>query len=137
MGALEPYLFLLNNLVVWSILGVAFVCYGLLLKFCFFQGHDNDWFELTQFWSQGLRQMLAALPLLGLLGTISGLMSTFARMSVDGGVALQELMTGGIGEALFTTQLGLVMVVPGLLLLGLLNHQRRNWMIRRAHEIVD
>ena len=137
MGALEPSLFLLNNLVVWSILGVAFVCYGLLLKFCFFQGHDNDWFELTQFWSQGLRQMLAALPLLGLLGTISGLMSTFARMSADGGVALQELMTGGIGEALFTTQLGLVMVVPGLLLLSLLNHQRRNWMIRRAHEIVD
>jgi len=137
MSALEEYLFLLNSLVIWAILGVAFVCYGLLLKFCFLQQRDNDWFELTQFWNQGLRQMLTSLPLLGLLGTITGLMTTFKSMATDGGVALQELMTGGIGEALFSTQLGLVMVVPGLLMLALLNHQRCNWMIRRAHEIVD
>ncbi len=81
--------------------------------------------------------MLAALPLLGLLGTITGLTSTFSRMSVDGGLALQELITGGIADALFTTQLGLVLVVPGLLLVGLLNHQRREWMIRNEHEILN
>lgn len=81
--------------------------------------------------------MLSALPLLGLLGTITGLMDTFSSMSLEGGLALQELITGGIGDALFTTQLGLVLVVPGLLLMGLLNHQRRNWLIRSEHEIVN
>ena len=81
--------------------------------------------------------MLAALPLLGLLGTIAGLTSTFVRMSADGGLALQELITGGIGDALFTTQLGLVLVVPGLLMIGLLNHLRRNWLIRSEHEILN
>src|SRR5690606_33377192 len=131
------YLFLLNSLVIWAILGVAFVCYGLLLKFCFLQQRDNDWFELTQFWNQGLRQMLTSLPLLGLLGTITGLMTTFKSMATDGGVARRALVRGGIGEALVSAQLGLVMVVPGLLMLALLNRQRRKWMIRRAHEIVE
>ncbi len=136
MEALTPYLFLLHNLVVWAILGVGFFCYGLLVRFCFIQPHDNHWFELTQFWSQGLQHILTALPLLGLLGTVSGLMNVFNRMSTQGNINLEEMMTGGIGDALFTTQLGLVLVVPGLLLLGLLNHQRRTWLIRRGHEII-
>lgn len=128
---------LIDNPVVWSILLVAFICYGLLIRFCFVEYKDGRWFELTQFWHSSIRQMLTALPLLGLLGTITGLMDTFSSMSLEGGLALQELITGGIGDALFTTQLGLVLVVPGFLLMGLLNHQRRNWLIRSEHEIVN
>lgn len=128
---------LIDNPVVWSILLVAFICYGLLIRFCFVEHKDGRWFELTQFWQSSIRQMLTALPLLGLLGTITGLMDTFSSMSLEGGLALQELITGGIGDALFTTQLGLVLVVPGFLLMGLLNHQRRNWLIRSEHEIVN
>ncbi len=128
---------LLDNPVVWATLLVAFFCYGLLIRFCFLERRDEYWFESTQYWHQGIRQMLAALPLLGLLGTITGLTATFVSMSLEGGLALQELITGGIGDALFTTQLGLVLVVPGLLLAGLLNHQRRNWMIRSEHEILN
>jgi biopolymer transport protein ExbB len=128
---------LIDNPVVWSTLLVAFICYGLLIRFCFVENKDARWFELTQFWYSSIRQMLTALPLLGLLGTITGLMDTFSSMSLGGGLALQELITGGIGDALFTTQLGLVLVVPGLLLMGLLNHQRRNWLIRSEHEIVN
>lgn len=128
---------LLNNPVVWAILAVAFFTYSLLIRYCFLEKKNQDWFETTQYWHQSIRQMLAALPLLGLLGTIAGLTSTFVRMSVDGGLALQELITGGIGDALFTTQLGLVLVVPGLLLIGLLNHLRRNWSIRSEHEILN
>lgn len=128
---------LIDNPVVWSILLVALLCYGLLIRFCFVEIKDRRWFELTQFWHSSIRQMLSALPLLGLLGTITGLMDTFSSMSLEGGLALQELITGGIGDALFTTQLGLVLVVPGLLLMGLLNHQRRNWLIRSEHEIVN
>jgi len=128
---------LIDNPVVWFILLVAFICYGLLIRFCFVEKKDGRWFESTQFWHASIRQMLSALPLLGLLGTITGLMDTFSAMSLEGGLALQELITGGIGDALFTTQLGLVLVVPGLLLMGLLNHQRRNWLIRSEHEIVN
>ena len=50
---------------------------------------------------------------------------------------LQELITGGIGDALFTTELGLVLVVPGILLVGYLNRQRQMWLIRSANEIID
>lgn len=128
---------LLDNPVVWATLLVALFCYGLLIRFCFIEHHDKGWFESTQYWYQSIRQMLAALPLLGLLGTITGLTATFISMAVDGGLALQQLVTGGIGDALFTTQLGLVLVVPGLLLVGLLNHQRRSWMIRSEHEILN
>lgn len=134
---LHEFFPLLDNAVVWGIILVAFFCYCLLIRFCFIESRNERWFESTQYWHQGIRQMLAALPLLGLLGTITGLTSTFSRMSVDGGLALQELITGGIADALFTTQLGLVLVVPGLLLVGLLNHQRREWMIRNEHEILN
>ena len=128
---------LLDNPVIWAIILVAVFCYGLLIRFCFFEKRNETWFQTTQFWHSGIRQMLAALPLLGLLGTITGLTSTFTQMSADGGLALQELITGGIADALFTTQLGLVLVVPGLLLVGLLNHLRREWMIRSEHEILN
>jgi biopolymer transport protein ExbB len=56
-------------------------------------------------------------------------------MSVEQGFDIQEMITGGIAEAMFTTQLGLVMVIPGLLMLSLLNIQKRGWKIRQAHEI--
>ena len=55
-------------------------------------------------------------PLAGLLGTVSGMIVTFdslADMSLfsqSGGIA------GGISEALFTTQMGLIVAVPGVLL---------------------
>lgn len=60
-------------------------------------------------------------PLLGLLGTVSGMIETFdslADMSLfsqSGGIA------GGISQALITTQVGLLVAVPGLLLGRYLN----------------
>jgi biopolymer transport protein ExbB len=128
---------LINNPVVWATFFVAFLCYGLLIRFCFVDSKDEHWFELTQFWLSSIRQMLTALPLLGLLGTVSGLMDTFIQMSREGELAAPELVSGGIRDALFTTQLGLVLVVPGMLLAGLLSHHRRNWLIRSEHEILN
>lgn len=54
-------------------------------------------------------------PLLGLLGTVIGMIETFESMgdmslfSQSGGIA------GGISQALITTQLGLIIAIPGLL----------------------
>lgn len=135
MSIIYEHLFLLGNVSVISIFATAILCYGLLIDLCFIDHHDEEWFERTLFWTTGLKQMLTALPLLGLFGTITGLLSTFKSMSVERGLDIQEMITGGIAEAMFTTQLGLVMVIPGLLMLNLLNIQKRGWKIRQAHEI--
>jgi biopolymer transport protein ExbB len=69
--------------------------------------------------------LLGTLPLLGLLGTISGLMRTFREMSRGQGLDQQTYLSSGISEALLTTQLGLVLVIPGLLLLAWLKARYR------------
>ena len=64
------------------------------------------------------RSMLAVLaavaPLLGLLGTVTGMIATFQSIALYG-TSNPSLMSNGISEALITTQLGLVVAVPILL----------------------
>ncbi|MCP4107827.1 MAG: MotA/TolQ/ExbB proton channel family protein [Desulfobacteraceae bacterium] len=52
-------------------------------------------------------------PLLGLLGTVTGMISTFEAISRFG-TANTRALAAGISEALITTQIGLVVAVPGL-----------------------
>ena len=58
----------------------------------------------------------AVAPLAGLLGTVSGMIETFASLqdmalfTQSGGIA------GGISQALFSTQMGLAVAIPGLLI---------------------
>jgi biopolymer transport protein ExbB len=65
---------------------------------------------------QTVRSIVVVAPLLGLLGTVIGMIETFeslqdsALFSQSGGIA------GGISQALITTQMGLVVAIPGLLL---------------------
>ncbi|MEJ2533897.1 MAG: MotA/TolQ/ExbB proton channel family protein [Gammaproteobacteria bacterium] len=65
-------------------------------------------------------------PLLGLLGTVIGMIETFdslADMSLysqSGGIA------GGISQALFTTQMGLAVSIPGLIVNGILNRKQKD-----------
>lgn len=79
--------------------------------------------------------LIVAAPLLGLLGTISGMMTTFDALTVmalftqGGGIA------GGISEALVTTEMGLGIAVPGLLLQRWLRHRARR-LERRADEVL-
>lgn len=62
-----------------------------------------------------IKSFLVISPLLGLLGTVSGMIETFDSLgdmqmySQSGGIA------SGISKALFTTQLGLIISAPGLL----------------------
>jgi biopolymer transport protein ExbB len=56
--------------------------------------------------------MLAAIaPLLGLLGTVTGMIDTFHVITLHG-TGDPRLMSGGISEALVTTMLGLSVAVP-------------------------
>jgi biopolymer transport protein ExbB len=59
-----------------------------------------------------IRACVLIAPLLGLLGTVVGVQSTFADMLAGGTVTG---MGRGIGQALLTTQYGLCIAVPGLL----------------------
>lgn len=54
-------------------------------------------------------------PLLGLLGTVAGMIETF-RIITEQGNADSQLLSGGIAQALLTTELGLIVAVPLLLL---------------------
>ncbi|WMN59637.1 MotA/TolQ/ExbB proton channel family protein [Pseudoalteromonas xiamenensis] len=59
--------------------------------------------------------LTAALPLLGLLGTIVGLLQSFNALSLGLGADSASL-TAGIADALYTTELGLLLAIPGWLL---------------------
>ena len=130
MNLVNAYLFLLNNVVIWAIFLLAIFCYALLLELCFLSHCNEHWQNIIHDWSGSIKIMLSSLPLLGLLGTISGLLKTFEHMANNQGLAMQELMSGGIAEALFTTQLGLVMVIPGLLMFSYLRRRLASWQIR-------
>ena len=67
---------------------------------------------------------VAVAPLLGLLGTVTGMIETFESLadmsmfSQTGGIA------AGIATALFTTQMGLVVAVPGVIAKGVLDRRQ-------------
>jgi biopolymer transport protein ExbB len=60
-------------------------------------------------------------PLLGLLGTVLGMMNTFGALG-DGDIAANAgKITGGVGEALIATAAGLLIAIVGLLPYNILN----------------
>lgn len=75
-------------------------------------------------------------PLLGLLGTVTGMIETFDSLgdmslySQSGGIA------GGISQALFTTQMGLAVAVPGLVIGRILEKKESN-LVREITQIKD
>ena len=66
-----------------------------------------------------LETIVAVAPLLGLLGTVTGLISTFNNLKIGGGGTTVEAtkVAGGIGEALITTAAGMIVAIIALLIL--------------------
>jgi len=60
-----------------------------------------------------LATIAAISPLLGLLGTVTGMMRTFKAITVAG-IGNPTAMAGGIAEALITTAAGLLVAIPAL-----------------------
>ncbi len=56
--------------------------------------------------------LISSAPLIGLLGTVSGMFTTFHGMSSSSAGAPIDVISRGISEALITTQTGLVIGVP-------------------------
>ena len=66
----------------------------------------------------------AAAPLLGLLGTVTGIINTFKLITVFGSGDV-KMLSGGISEALITTKYGLIVAIPSLLIHALLSRKAR------------
>ena len=64
-------------------------------------------------------------PLMGLLGTVTGMIVTFQQITLFG-TGDPKLMAGGISTALVTTVLGLVVAIPTTLLYAMLNTRSKN-----------
>ena len=62
-----------------------------------------------------LKLLAGVAPLLGLLGTVTGMILTFQAITLFG-TGDPKLMAGGISQALITTVLGLIVAIPLLLL---------------------
>ncbi|MEM7279071.1 MAG: MotA/TolQ/ExbB proton channel family protein, partial [Pseudomonadota bacterium] len=93
------------------------------------QQREDRLFELLLNERSRLQHLIGAVaitatvsPLLGLLGTVSGMINTFRSMTVFGS-GDPSVVSGGISEALVTTELGLVVAVPSLVLHALLKRK--------------
>ena len=62
-----------------------------------------------------LALLAAVAPLLGLLGTVTGIIETFQSITLYG-TGDPRIMSGGISQALVTTVMGLLVAIPLLLL---------------------
>jgi len=60
--------------------------------------------------------LIALAPLSGLLGTVSGMLNTFAGLNSQAAVKPIDSISSGISEALVTTQAGLFMAIPAAFL---------------------
>lgn len=72
-----------------------------------------------------IKLLAAVAPLLGLLGTVTGMISTFQSISLFG-TGDPKLMASGISQALVTTMIGLCVAVPLLFLHSLMAYRSRS-----------
>ena len=62
--------------------------------------------------------LVSTAPLAGLLGTVTGMLTTFNGLAASAGSSTASLVAGGIAEALITTMTGLVIAIPGYVLIS-------------------
>jgi len=88
--------------------------------------------QLMKGFSVMTQSIIAIAPLLGLLGTVVGMIETFDSLqemklfSQSGGIA------GGISQALITTQFGLAIAIPGLVVQGFLTRRAQRIEVELA-----
>lgn len=83
-----------------------------------------------------LAALTAVAPLLGLLGTVAGMIETFQAVAASTGKTAGK-MAGGISQALITTQFGLVVAIPGVFGLArlhrIIDHVKVRFSICKSH----
>lgn len=79
--------------------------------------------EMNKF-STITRVIVAVAPLCGLLGTVGGMVETFSSLGDMSLFAQTGGVAGGISKALFSTQLGLAVAIPGLIVGRILDRRQ-------------
>ena len=75
-------------------------------------------------------------PLIGLLGTVVGMITAFTGLTETSG-ANPDLLAAGISQALITTAFGLLIAVPGLVLHKYFEHKIKYLLINLQKEVSD
>jgi len=88
-------------------------------------GFSNYRQRLTRF-SLLARIIVSSAPLLGLLGTVAGMIETFDSLTDSTLFAQSGGIAGGISQALITTQLGLAIAIPGLMISRIVDKRQQN-----------
>lgn len=118
----------------WLIVITAIVAYARII---------NAWMELPRFKQlRTLKQhlnvatiLVTVLPLLGLLGTIMGMQSSFSALAFHSSDNIS--VTFGIQHALMTTLLGLVFAIPGWTMLSALYARYQRQQMERLGVITQ
>ena len=71
--------------------------------------------------------LITTAPLMGLLGTVMGMLTTFSGLAISTGGSTVDQIAAGISEALITTQTGLIIAIPAYVMATLIQ-KRRNEM---------
>ncbi|HEY9155479.1 MAG TPA: MotA/TolQ/ExbB proton channel family protein [Opitutaceae bacterium] len=85
-----------------------------------------------------IASMVAAAPLLGLLGTVSGMARTFEGLSARAGQRSMGDLAGGISEVLVATESGLAVAIPALLVVYLAHREidKQRLQLNRFKDLV-
>ncbi len=93
--------------------------------------YGGDVLASLRSWFRPLEVIASLAPLLGLFGTVLGMIAAFRQLEAAGNQVNPAILSGGIWEALLTTAVGLAVAMPVVVVL--------NWLERRvdrlAHEM--
>ncbi|PHS59041.1 MAG: hypothetical protein COB17_00440 [Sulfurimonas sp.] len=87
-------------------------------------------------YSTVVKTIVMLAPLVGLLGTVMGMIETFDALQTSSMFAQGDSISGGISKALFTTELGLVVAVPGLIMGRILDKKEEQFSLE-FEQIID
>ncbi len=76
-------------------------------------------------------------PMLGLLGTVTGMMGAFATLGSGGGGANAKMLAVNIAVALWTTAVGLIISIPAILALTFLRNYATRLFIETESTVLD
>lgn len=89
--------------------------------------YGGDVLEDLRAWFRPLEVIASLAPLLGLFGTVLGMIKAFQQMEQAGSQVNPAILSGGIWEALLTTAVGLAVAIPVVAVL--------NWLERRVDRL--
>ena len=84
-----------------------------------------------------LKVLTSVAPLMGLLGTVAGMLKTFRGLASKGISYTENLVAVGISEALVTTQMGLSIGVIGLTGIMLYRHFHEQYQLREYKHVAN